>query len=179
MDTSIATPRGTVTIRPAREEDAPAYRDLRLEALQNHPVAFSADYAANLARPMTYWTEAVSPDNPNSGIKIHFAVHDQQLIGLCGITLTSSPKVRHSALLVGMYVRPDWRGLRIAERLVKASVDWAGTREIKIVKLGVTTTNTPAIRCYARCGFQVYGIEPQAICYDGVLYDELLMAQTT
>jgi len=179
MDTSIATPRGTVTIRPAREEDAPAYRDLRLEALQNHPVAFSADYAANLAKPMTFWTEAVSPDNPNSAIMIHFAVHDQQLIGMCGITRTSSPKIRHSAFLVGMYVRPDWRGLRIAERLVTACVDWARTRKVKIVKLGVATMNTPAIRCYARCGFQVYGIEPQALCYDRVFYDELWMARTT
>jgi len=52
------------------------------------------------------------------------------------------------------------------------------TQEVKIVKLAVVTTNTGAIRCYARCGFQVYGIEPQALCYDSVFYDELLMART-
>jgi RimJ/RimL family protein N-acetyltransferase len=40
----------------------------------------------------------------------------------------------------------------------------------------VITPNTPAIRCYARCGFEVYGVEPQAIFYDNVFYDELLMA---
>ena len=48
---------------------------------------------------------------------------------------------------------------------------------VLIVKLGVSTTNTPAIRCYARCGFTIYGIEPKAVCYDGVFYDELLMAK--
>jgi len=50
---------------------------------------------------------------------------------------------------------------------------------LAIVKLGVVTTNTPAIRCYARCGFTVYGVEPQVIHYEDVLYDELLMAKKT
>jgi len=178
MDTPITTPRGTVTIRSAREEDAPAYRDLRLEALRNHPEAFSSDYAANLAQPMTFWTERLS-NSPDSGVMIYFAVHDPPLIGMCGITRQNSPKLQHSATIVGMYIRPDWRGFRIAEGLVTACVDWARTLDVKIVKLAVVTTNTRAIRCYARCGFQVYGIEPQALYYDGVFYDELLMARTT
>ncbi len=97
---------------------------------------------------------------------------------MCGITRQNSPKLQHSTTIVGMYVRPDWRGLQIAERLVTACVEWARTQEVKIVKLAVVTTNTRAIRCYARCGFQVYGIEPQALYYDRVFYDELLMART-
>ncbi|MBC7249859.1 MAG: GNAT family N-acetyltransferase [Anaerolineae bacterium] len=177
MDTTITTPRGTVTIRAAREEDAPAYRDLRLEALRNHPEAFSSDYAANLAKPMTFWTERLRSDSTDSTVMTYFAVHDQQLIGMCGITHTDSPKIRHSANIVGMYVRPDWRGFRIAEGLITICMDWARTQGVKIVKLAVVTTNTRAIRCYARCGFQVYGIEPQALYYDGVFYDELLMTR--
>jgi RimJ/RimL family protein N-acetyltransferase len=179
MDTPITTPHGTVTIRSAREEDAPAYRDLRLEALRNHPEAFSSDYAANLAKPMTFWIERLRFGGTDSAAMMYFAVHDQQLIGMCGITRSNSPKVQHSANIVGMYIRPDWRGFRIAEGLVTACVDWARTRDVKIVKLAVVTTNTGAIRCYARCGFQAYGIEPQALYYDGVFYDELLMARTT
>lgn len=46
-----------------------------------------------------------------------------------------------------------------------------------IVKLAIVTTNTPTIRCYVRCGFSVYGIEPRAIYYDGVFYHELLMVK--
>ncbi len=34
-----------------------------------------------------------------------------------------------------------------------------------------------AIRSYARCGFTVYEIESKAIRYDGVTYDELLVAK--
>jgi len=176
---SITTPRGAVTIRPASEEDVLAYRELRLEALRNHPEAFSSDYATSLARPMAYWTDRLKSDGSDDGVIIYFAVHDEQLIGMCGITHTTSPKLRHSAYIVGMYVRPDWRGLHIAEDLINACLNWGRARDIKIVKLGVTTTNTPAIRCYARCGFQAFGTEPQAICLDGVFYDELLMARVT
>ncbi len=178
MDTSITTSHGTVTIRSAREEDAPAYRALRLEALRNHPEAFSSDYAANLAKPMTFWAERLRFSSPDSAGMIYFAVHDQQLAGMCGIYRAKSPKIQHSATVVGMYVRPDWRGFRIAEGLLTACLDWARAQEVKIVKLAVVTTNARAIRCYARCGFQVYGIEPQALYYEGVFYDELLMART-
>ena len=178
MNTPITTAHGAVTIRCAREEDASAYRDLRLEALRNHPEAFSSDYAENLAKPMTFWTERLKSGGPDGGVTIYFAMADQQLVGMCGIACTNSPKVRHSATIVGMYVRPDWRGLRIGEGLVAACLGWARTQDVRIVKLAVVTTNAAAIRCYARCDFRVYGIEPQALCHDGVLYDELLMART-
>ena len=174
---SVTTQRGTVIIRLGTEEDAPAYRDLRLEALHNHPEAFSSDYETALAKPMSYWTERLRFHNTSDGVMLYFAVHDELLIGMCGITHTDAPKQKHSAYIVSMYVRPDWRGLRIAEELIDTCLDWGRHQGIKIVKLGVSATNTPAIRCYARCGFQVFGTEPQAIYHDGVFYDELLMAR--
>ena len=176
---AITTPHGAVTIRPGTVEDAPAYRDLRLEALRNHPEAFSSDCGTSLAKPMSYWTDRLKPNNPDDGVMLYFAVHDEQLIGMCGITHTDAPKQKHSAYIVSMYVRPEWRGLRIAEELINTCLEWGRAQGIKIVKLGVTTTNTPAIRCYTRCEFQVYGTEPQAICLDGAFYDELLMARAT
>jgi RimJ/RimL family protein N-acetyltransferase len=175
---SVITPRGAVTIRLGTEEDAPAYRDLRLEALRNHPEAFSSDYAAGLAKPLTYWAERLKPNVTDNTVMIYFAVHDRQLIAMCGIAREDSPKIKHIASIVSMYVQPDWRGFRIAEGLMAACLDWARARQVKIVKLAVVTTNSAAIRCYSRNGFQVYGVEPQALYYDGVYYDELLMART-
>jgi RimJ/RimL family protein N-acetyltransferase len=67
--------------------------------------------------------------------------------------------------------------LRIGEALIGECLAWARTQGLAVVKLGVVTTNTSAIRCYARCGFTVFGVEPKAIFYDGVYYDELLMAK--
>lgn len=176
-ETTIITPRGTVIIRAGLEADAPAYRDLRLEALRNHPEAFSSDYETYAAKPMGYWVERLNFTQPANASILFFAVHGGDLIGMCGVAYSRARKSRHSAYLVSMYVRPEWRGRGIADGLVAACLDWARAREITILKLGVAASNIPAIRCYVRCGFQVYGLEPQAIYHEGVYYDELLMAR--
>jgi RimJ/RimL family protein N-acetyltransferase len=173
----ISTPQGSVVIRLARETDALNYRDLRLEALKNHPEAFSSDYDTFVAKPMSYWEDRLRDQGTDSSVRMYFAEHQAQLVGMCAIVRQNFPKVKHSALIISMYVQPDWRGLQIADGLIAACVDWARTEEIRVVKLAVVTTNTPAIRCYARCGFQVYGVEPKVIFTAGIFYDELLMAK--
>ncbi|NLF03164.1 MAG: GNAT family N-acetyltransferase [Anaerolineales bacterium] len=173
---SLPTPRGAVTIRPATEADAPTYRDLRLEALHDCPEAFSSDYETYVAKPLSYWADRLKADQT---VKLYFAAHEGQLVGMCGIAGADSPKTRHSAYIVSVYVRPDWRGLHIAEALIDACLGWGRAHGITIVKLGVAVTNIAAIRCYARSGFHVYGIEPQALYHDSVFYDELLMARRT
>jgi len=177
MDGVITTPRGSVVLRVARAEDVEAYREMRLEALRDHPDVFSSDYAENLARPMSSWSEALQSDRADRTVMMHFAEHEGQLIGMGAIVREHSPKVRHSATVVSMYVRPAWRGLGVGGALLDTCLQWARTHDVAIVKIAVVTTNADAIRCYARHGFRVYGIEPQALCHAGVPYDELLMAR--
>ena len=174
MEKTLTTPRGIITIRQAQESDAEAYRDLRLEGLRNHPEAFSADYEINEKQPMTYWVNRMR--SLGDGTMMFFAVHQNNLIGMCGIFRGDSPKTQHSGTIVSVYIKSEWRGMLIADELIEACIEWARLHEIKIVKLGVAATNTPAIRCYARCGFTIYGTEPQAIYVDGAMHDELLMA---
>jgi len=176
MNKQITTSHGIITIRQSQESDAQAYRDLRLEGLRNHPEAFSADYAVNEQRPMTFWTERIN--SLRDGNMLFFATYENELIGTCGIYRGDSPKTRHSAFITGVYVRSEWRGLRIADELIATCIEWAREHEIKILKLGVAATNIPAIRCYERCGFTVYGTEPQAIYVNSTMYNELLMART-
>jgi GNAT superfamily N-acetyltransferase len=176
---AIDTPRGTLIIRPGLEGDAPAYRDLRLEALHNHPEAFSSDYETYAAMPMSYWVQRLRFDHPDNQSIMYFAAHGEELLGMCGVAYSRARKARHSAYLVSMYVRPDWRGLGVADGLIAACRDWARAREITILKLGVASSNVPAILCYVRSGFQVYGLEPQAIFHEGAYYDELLMARSS
>ncbi len=164
-------------IRPGKEEDAAAYRDLRLEALRNHPEVFSADYEGNAARPMAFWVDRLRLGGIDGTPMMFFADHEGALIGMCGVAWSAAPKVRHSGDIISMYVRPNWRGARVADALITASIGWAQAQGAEIVKLAVVTTNVPAIRCYARCGFHVYGIEPHALFNEGTYYDELLMAR--
>ncbi len=175
MNKIITTPRGII-IRQGQESDAQAYRELRLEALHNHPEAFSADFAIYDKQPMTYWTERLHSLEDER--MIYFADCNDSLVGTCGIYRGDSPKTKHSGTIVGVYVKSEWRGLRIADEMIAACIVWARLHKIRIVKLGVNTANTSAIRCYTRCGFTTYGTEPQAIYANSRMYDELLMART-
>ncbi len=170
----IETSRGTISIRAALPSDVIQYRELRLGALQDSPTVFSADYEVNLNHPMSFWEGRLSFDE--NGI-IFFATHENNPIGMTGIRRGESPKTKHSAGIWGVYVRPEWRGLHIAEALIETCIDWAKPRQVNIVKLGVTTTNTSAVRCYKRCGFTIYGNEPHAMVYEGNYYDEYLMSR--
>ena len=173
----VQTPRGDVTIRPVREAEAEAYRDLRLEGLRLHPGAFGADFESSSARPLAFWHERARQGAGGDEGVLYVADAAGALVGLTALIRNDLRKTRHGASIVGVYVRPEWRGLRIADALLHACINYAQRLGIRVLRLGVATDNLPAIRVYARCGFTVYGIEPESVQVDGVYQDELLMAR--
>ena len=64
MDT-IDTPLGKITLRAAREGDLEAFRELRLEALQENPSSFGSDYAVNKAQPKEFWVGRLNLEGEN------------------------------------------------------------------------------------------------------------------
>lgn len=178
MNHSLTTAKGPITIRPAVPADAALLRELRLEALANYPEAFAADYAITAAQSIEFWAERIIDNVVGDKGVICLATAEGQLVGMTGLLRGHWPKIRHSGAIWGVYVKPEWRGLHVAEALLDECIAWARAHGVEIVKLAAITTNTAAIRCYARCGFTVYGIEPKAVCYDGVYYDEVLMAKS-
>jgi RimJ/RimL family protein N-acetyltransferase len=172
MIKSLSTIHGTIVIREATMVDVDQYRTLRLFALQESPLAFGQDYETSLNHPPELWQERLR-DGEYSVTFI--AEHEQNLIGMTGILRRPLPKTKHSATIIGVYVHPDWRGLRIAESLIDACIEWAKSKEVVIVKLSVNSENTSAIRCYQRCGFTIYGTEPRGTFYNGKYYDGHLM----
>jgi RimJ/RimL family protein N-acetyltransferase len=173
MIRSFATPLGTVVIREANLAEAASFRELRLEALQNSPIAFSADYQKNFNQPAKYWEDLLSPHPDESTMFI--GEYGGSLIAMTGVMRGNAPKTRHSAWVWGVYVTPQWRGLHIAEEIINSCIDWAKARNVVLIKLGVAAVNQPAIHCYERCGFKIYGTEPRAVLVDGEYYDEYLM----
>ena len=174
MPSVLHTPSGDVDIRPARIDDMPAFRPLRLQALRDHPEAFSADYEVHKAADNANWGRYF--DFGENAI-IHFAFQAKNLIGMTGVRLDTSPKTKHNANIWGVYLLPTWRGHGIARALIHDCCDWARERGALIARLGVTTTNQSARRCYESCGFKITGTDPKAILVDGRFYDEYLMAR--
>lgn len=174
---NFCTSNGPVMIREALPADAQALRTLRLEALARHPESFGADLALSMAESVEVWAERIAGyDAQSSGI-VYAAWAEGQPVGMTGLVRGHWPKTRHSGTIWGVYVAPAWRGLRLAEALLEACCRWGQAHGLTVIKLAVVRQNTAAVRCYTRCGFAAYGAEPQALCYDGVYYDELLLAR--
>ena len=173
----LTTDRGDVLIRPTREADAPLYRALRLQGLQAHPEAFGADYETSAARPIEYWQERMRSGAGSSEGVTYVADAAGELVGMTALVRNDLLKTRHAASIFGVYTHPDWRGTGVADALLEACAGYARALGIRLLRLGVVTTNASAIRLYQRCGYWVYGIEPESIHHNGVYYDELLMAR--
>jgi ribosomal protein S18 acetylase RimI-like enzyme len=169
----------TLTIRRAVDTDLEGFRDLRLQALRDHPEAYSADYEAYLEWPTAQWQERLGA-NP-----IYFAVDEtaektatdvkDALVGMAGIFPGNTSKIKHCATIWGVYVRPTHRGQGLAGRLVLACVDWARQQSLRLVTLSAVTSNTAAVNCYKRCGFTICGVEPDGIYSNGIYHDEFTM----
>jgi RimJ/RimL family protein N-acetyltransferase len=150
---------------------------LRLEALSLHPEAFAADVEMTAAEGAEIWAERIAEYAATKSSAICIAFAGDKLVGMTGIGRGHWPKTRHIATIWGVYVNQDWRGLHIGEQLLNGCTEWAIVNGVKVINLGVNISNVPAIRCYSRCGFTLYGIEPKAICHNGIYYDEMLLAK--
>lgn len=163
-----------VIVRQANVEDAAALRALRLEALQNRPIAFASDYEEESTHPLSRTEEQLKDQTQNA---MFLAEVDSILVGMMGIGQYRHKNVKHNAMIWGVYVQSAWRRKNISGQMIEACIHWARDRSIKFVKLGVNSTNVSALNSYLRAGFKVYGVESQVIYYEGEYHDELLMVR--
>jgi ribosomal protein S18 acetylase RimI-like enzyme len=150
--------------------DAASYRDIRLEGLRCDPEAFGSTFAAENARPLTFFSERLD------GSAAFGAFHGSELVGIAGLLIHEGQKEAHKGLLVGMYVRPNARQAGVGRRLVETIIEYA-RRRVELVQLSVVSENEQARRLYERLGFLEYGLEKNALKQDGRYYDEVLMAK--
>lgn len=157
-------------LRRLSPDDAEAYREIRLESLQNAPEAFGATYEHESVQPLGWFKDRLSRS------AMFGAFFAGELVGIAGYYRQEGAKYRHKGFLVGMYVRPDARRRGAGSALVRAVTRHAVT-EVEILQLCVITDNEAARRLYHRHGFTEYGIERNALKYEGRYFDDVHMAK--
>jgi RimJ/RimL family protein N-acetyltransferase len=157
------------TTRRLTAGDAAAYQTLRLEGFTLHPLQF---------RIAPEDEESLTLETLGERLDRSFVVGAYQadeLVGIGGLTRFEGAKLRHRALLWGMYLRERARGSGAADELMRVLLDEARKLELRQVILTVAAENARARRFYERWGFKVYGIEPGAIRVGDRYLDEGLM----
>ena len=164
---AIETPPPIRLIIPA---DAALYREVRLEALKQHPEAFGSSFEYESDKSLAWFEDRIAQS------EIFGAFVDGELQGTAGYRVQDGPKRRHKGLLWGMYVRPAARNLGLGRRLVEA-VPKHASGHVELLHLTVVSENLSAQRLYTSLGFAEYGREARALKQNGRYYDEILMVR--
>ena len=151
-------------IRRLTPEDAPAYRELRLRALREHPDAFTSDWEEASARPPEESRQRLA-----SVWEPFWGAFDEggSLAGMVGLECASRAKQRHKGTVVAMYVSREASGRGLGRDLLQALLVHAATIGLTDLVLTVTEGNSTAIRLYREAGFAAFGTEPRAIVVQG------------
>jgi RimJ/RimL family protein N-acetyltransferase len=107
-------------------------------------------------------------------VRIVGAFQNDVLVGIGGITREARDKLDHKALLWGMFVAPEAAGQGIGKAIVEALIAEA-QGFVRSLHLTLVVNNSRARALYERCGFTVYGQEPQSVRQGQDYVDELLM----
>ena len=143
------------TIRHCSPNEWPAYRALRLRALEDAPDAFGSTLADESPRPPEEWAARLTRA-ATSGIDHPLVAHVAgQPAGLAWAKVDADDPALVN--LFQMWVAPEARGQGVAAGLLAEAVRWARARGATAMQLGVNCANDGAVRLYARAGFVATG----------------------
>ncbi len=156
-------------IRKLTIQDAAALKAIRLEAVQDSPASFMPNAEEIRARTIESFSQLLS--NPQDAVYGVFV--ESQLIAIAGLRRNSAEKLKHKANIFGVYTQAAQRNKGIARRLLLTLLEDAySDSHIVQITLSVNTENNNAKALYYALGFELYGLEKNAMLVDGVFIHE-------
>lgn len=164
----------TMEIRILNKSDAQLYQEVRLSALQINPEAFGSTYECEVNFSLETIAGRLEPTNDKFVLG---AFNDNNsLVGIVTYMRERTVKTHHKGNVFGMYVAPEGRGQGVGKLLMRKLIEKAKSCEgLEQIKLTVVSDNISAKKLYMSLGFEVYGVERNALKFNGQYCDEDLM----
>nr|WP_311529094.1 GNAT family protein [uncultured Ralstonia sp.] len=162
-----------IAIRPLTDEDAQAFKALRLKAIQDAPTAIWPTHDEESGRTLEETRNRIRTTDHQI---VFGAFAGAVLIGIAGLRREPLAQVAHKAVLWGVFVDPAHRRGGIAGRLLDATIAHARTAHVLQIQLCVNAENPRAQALYRNAGFETFGVERRAMRVDDRFYDEEHMA---
>ncbi len=150
-----------VRIRRLQAGDAALWRDLRLEALANHPEAYGSTHDDWAGRPLSDFADRLA-----SGA-VFGAFVGATLVGSTALDADGPGQ----GCLTAVYVQAPHRRKGIARLLLKAATKAAKRQRMTRLVLSVAEGNDAARRFYLAAGFRDIGQEPRTLARNGRLLE--------
>lgn len=148
------------------------YRELRLIALKESPLAFGSTFHEALNKVAEDWRGRLESRN----FITLFAKEGNKLIGTVAAMFHTKERNSHVATIIGNYVIKDYRGKGVGSNLMRKIIEKIEERPgIIKINLQVAETQKPAIDLYKKYGFKEVGTQKKELSLDGKFYDVVLM----
>jgi ribosomal protein S18 acetylase RimI-like enzyme len=138
-------------------------------------VARERRYLGFLEAPPIESTRAYVLNMIEHGCPQLVALSAGEVIGWCDVKPQPRPIYAHGGVL-GMGLLPQFRRQGLGRRLMERSLAAARTFGLHRVELTVRENNENAIALYKKVGFEIEGVQRNAILVDGTYENLILMA---
>lgn len=164
-----------MNIRLLSHDDTNIFRALLIEAVHESPSAFDESIIEITEKSFAEFADELSSHECGDFVLGAFD-EANHLMGIVGFYRTAHGKKSHKGTLWGMYVTPANRQQGVGCALITSAIQRAKqVSGVLQLNLSVVKSNEPAKRLYESQGFQIYGVEQNAIHVDGTYLDEELM----
>ena len=143
-----------VIVRPIREEEWEAYREIRLRALMSDPLAFGSTYAREVALAPEKWRERIRPStNPPKSATWVALERTEKFVGTIAVV-----DIEQALHVFAMWVEPRFRRKGVGGTLLDAALAWVDdVLQGRPVTLEVNPRQVDAVRLYESRGFRGTG----------------------
>ena len=157
-------------ILPIAAEHIPGFR----EAIDC--VARERRFLAFLEAPPLEAVAKFVLDNIDQKNPQFIVLSSDKVVGWCDVIRNTSRVVYWHCGTLGIGLLPEFRGQGIGRQLMRITIETAWQRGISRIELTVREHNANAIALYKSLGFEVEGLQRNAVCIEGQYQNIYAMA---
>lgn len=147
----------TVRIRPAANDEWKAWKDIRLEALQDAPESFGERYQDAAKKDDAQWQKDFQKVMESEKQEMLFAATDNQVVGMLFVFVRDQDAKIGG--IGGLWIAPAHRQKGVGRQIVETALEWMKDKGLHAVTFWNNKSGEASTKFYEKLGFAYTGVE--------------------